>query len=217
MIHTSLSPNTESDDLWLAFKLLFQPWKWKRGSSVRLLEQRFAHEVQAQQAISFQRGRDALFILLQSLGIAEGDEVILQAYTCVVVPNAIQFLGATPVYVDIEKEGFNMDPALIEAAITPKTKALIIQHTFGEPADIEAIQAICKRHKLFLIEDCAHSLGSTHQGKPVGSFGDAAIWSFGRDKVISSVWGGMVTTNQDELAHLVRSQQKALPTLPGFR
>jgi perosamine synthetase len=213
MIHTSLSPNTESDDLWLALKQLALPWNWfnwKKGKAIKQLEKQFSDVVQIPHAISFQRGRDALTTLLKAIGIRDGDEVVLQAYTCIVVPNAIQFTGAKPVYVDIEKEGFNIDPEAIEKAITDKTKAVIIQHTFGEAADLPAIQALCKKHKILLIEDCAHSLSGTYESKPLGSFGDAAIFSFGRDKILSSVWGGMATTKHDELAKRLRYHHKKL-------
>lgn len=213
MIHTSLSPNTESDDLKLVAQWLFSPWKWmhwKKGKAIKQLEKAFAENVQVPYAISFQRGRDALTTLLKAIGIGEGDEVILQAYTCIVVPNAIQFTGAKPVYVDIEKQGFNIDPHEIEKKISPKTKAVIIQHTFGEPADLPAIQAICKKHQVLLIEDCAHALSASFQKKPLGSFGDAAIWSFGRDKIISAVWGGMATTKHEDLAKRIRKQQHRL-------
>ncbi len=218
MIHTSLSPNTEPDDLWLVLKQLMLPWhwfSWKNGKTIKKLEKHFSEVIQVPHAVSFQRGRDALTTLLKAIGITDGDEVILQAYTCIVVPNAIQFTGANPVYVDLEQTGFNIDPEGIERAITEKTKAVIIQHTFGEPADLEKIQEICKRYKILLIEDCAHALGATYQKKNLGSFGDAAIFSFGRDKVISAVWGGMATTKHDELAKRIRHHHKRLKK-PGL-
>lgn len=166
-------------------------------------------------AFSMQRGRDALYVLLQAMGIEKGDEVILQAYTCIVVPNAIQYTGAKPVYVDIEKKGFNIDPDLIEAAITPKTKVVIIQHTFGNPAKIAEIQKICQENSLLLIEDCAHSLSAEVNGQKVGTFGHAAIWSFGRDKIISSTWGGMITTDNDLLAKKIEESYEQIP-FPSF-
>lgn len=214
LIHTSLSPNTERDDLWLALKSLFFPWnwfRWRKGGETKKLAQQLAKHLGVQHAISFQRGRDALYILLKSLGISFEDEVILQAYTCLVVPNAIQYTGAKPIYADIEAEGFNIDPKSIEQHITERTKAIIIQHTFGEPADIEAIQKICDKHKLILIEDCAHALSGSYKEKPLGTFGKAAIWSFGRDKIISSTWGGMITTDDTELAQTIVQHHEKLP------
>lgn len=214
MIHTSLSPNTERDDLWLAFKALVLPWnwlRWRKGKDVAELEKEFRRYLGVDHALAFQRGRDALYVLLKAMEIGDGDEVILQAYTCVVVPNAIQYTGAHPIYVDIEDGGYNIDPELIEAAITQRTKAIIVQHTFGEPADLEKIQKICQKHKLLLIEDCAHALSAEYNGKKVGTFGDAAIYSFGRDKIISSVWGGAVSTDDPVLAKKVKAFRDDLP------
>lgn len=214
MIHTSLSPNTESDDLKKGLAQLLLPWNWwswKKGESIQEFEQDFRKTLGVSHAYSMQRGRDALYILLKSLGIGRGDEVILQAYTCIVVPNAIQYAGAKPVYADIEEEGFNIDPQSIEQRISPATKAVIIQHTFGEPADIEAIKRICEQKNILLIEDCAHALSANYKGQPVGTFGDAAIWSFGRDKIISSVWGGMITTNSADIAQRVELLSKRFP------
>ncbi|MFN6946977.1 MAG: DegT/DnrJ/EryC1/StrS family aminotransferase, partial [Cytophagaceae bacterium] len=109
--------------------------------------------------------------------ISQGDEVILPGFTCIVVPNAIIYLGAKPVYVDINSETFNIDPQLIEENITEKTKAIIAQHTFGIPADMDKILHIANKHNLFVIEDSCHALGSKYKGKYVGSFGDAAFFS----------------------------------------
>lgn len=214
MIHTSLSPNTERDDLWLAFKSLVLPWnwfKWRKGPDVAELEKEFRRYLKVDHALAFQRGRDALYVLLKAMDIGDGDEVILQAYTCVVVPNAIQYTGATPIYVDIEEGGYNIDPELIEEAITHRTKAIIVQHTFGEPANLERIMEICKKHNILLIEDCAHALSAEVDGKKVGTFGDAAIYSFGRDKIISSVWGGMISTDDAQLARKVKDLCDELP------
>jgi perosamine synthetase len=208
MIHTSLSPNTESDDLWLAAKNLFLPWNWffwKNGKKIRSFEAAFEKYLDVDYAISFQRGRDALLALLKSLKIGSGSEVILQGYTCIVVPNAIRYAGAKPIYVDIAESGFNTNLELIEKAITNKTRAILVQHSFGEAVEMEELQALCKKKKILLVEDCAHALSSSHQGEKLGSSGDAAIWSFGRDKIISSVWGGMVTTDREDIAEALKT------------
>ena len=120
--------------------------------------------------------------------IGEGDEVLVQAFTCVAVPNSVLWAQATPVYADIDAT-LNIDPIDVEKKITNRTKAIIVQHTFGIPADMDALVALAKKHNILLIEDCAHSLGATYKGKKVGTFGDAAFFSFGRDKVVSSVFG----------------------------
>jgi len=186
----SLSPNTETDDVIIALKTAITPWKWKRGGSIHQVEEWFRKRFHTDTAYSFNAGRSALLALLKSFGIGKGDEVIVQAFTCVAVPEVVMWAGAYPVYCDIDSS-YNIDPAKLEKLITRKTKAVIVQHTFGIPARIREIREIADKHKIIIIEDCSHSLGATVDGKLVGSFGDAAFFSFGRDKVISSVYGGM--------------------------
>ena len=128
------------------------------------------------------------------------------------VPNSVLWAGASPKYVDIDAT-LNIDPTDVEKKITNRTKAIIVQHTFGIPADMDALVALAKKHNIPLIEDCAHSLGATYKGKKVGTFGDAAFFSFGRDKVVSSVFGGMAIINAKckmQNAKL-REYQKNLP------
>jgi len=144
-------------------------------------------------------GRSAIYVILKGAGIGKRDEVIIQAYTCNAVPNPILWTGATPIYADIEPETLNVNPNEVEKKITSKTKAIILQHTFGRPGPIEEILQIAKKHKLLLIEDCAHSLGAEYKGKKLGTFGDAAIISFGREKVISSLAGGAILINNPKL------------------
>lgn len=176
MITASLSPNTEFDDVFLAFKILCTPWKWKRGSAVAQVERRFG-------GVSFNSGRSALFAILKAFGVQAGDEVILQAFTCVAVPNSVQRAGATVVYADIDAS-YNLDPRDVERKITSKTKAIIVQHTFGIPAKIDEIIRIAKSHKIKVIEDFAHTMSLPVRG-------DAAFYSFGRDKALSSIFGGL--------------------------
>lgn len=215
LIHPSLSPNSSWRDVLIALKFLLLPWNWfslQKGSYTHQLEKFFTQKQQAPHVICFDSGRSALFTILQALDIGQGDEVLLQAFTCIVVPNAVIWNEATPIYCDIKKETCNLDPADVEKKITKNTKAIIIQHTFGNPADLKQLIKIAKKHKLFIIEDCAHSLGSTYNNKLVGNFGDAAIFSFGRDKVISCIHGGCATTNNPELAKKIRSIQTQSPS-----
>ena len=190
IISPSLSPNTEADDVWLARKTILMPWTWHHGNAVDQVEQWFCRYFSVSEAVSFNSARSALLGILKSFGIGTGDEVLVQAFTCVAVPNSVLWTGAKPVFVDIDAT-FNMDVRDAEKKMSPKTKAIIVQHTFGIPANMNQLVAFAKKHNVYLIEDCAHSLGATYQGKKIGSFGDAAFFSFGRDKVISSVWGGM--------------------------
>ncbi|MFC1630225.1 aminotransferase class I/II-fold pyridoxal phosphate-dependent enzyme [Patescibacteria group bacterium] len=207
-ISISLSPNTESDDIWLAFKMIFQPWKWKKGSGISDFEKEFKTYFHFENATSFNSGRSALFAILKSLNFTKGEEVLLQAFTCNALVNPILWTGLKPVYIDCDKNTFNISPEDLEKKITQKSKAVIIQHTFGNPADIDKILEICAKHDLFLIEDCAHSLGALYHRKPVGSFGRAAFFSFSRDKVLSCVYGGIAVAFDKELALKIKEFQK---------
>jgi len=199
-IAISLSPNTEIDDIKLAARLLLDFRSWVKGRKVSELENKFKQLFQTNYALGVSSGRIGEYLILKSLGIKPGDEVLIQALTCVVVLNPILWLGAKPVYVDIVPATYNLDPKDLERKITKRARAVIIQHTFGQPAAIEEIREICQKHKLYLIEDCAHYLGARYKGKPVGTFGDASFFSFGRDKVISSVFGGMVISRSLKLS-----------------
>jgi dTDP-4-amino-4,6-dideoxygalactose transaminase len=155
----------------------------------------------------------ALYAILEALGIGPGDEVVIPAFTCVVVPNAILYRGATPVYVDIEPRTFNIDVGKVEAAITPRTRALYAQHTFGVPCDVEGLRDIARRHGLPIIEDAAHALGMMYRGQPAGSLTEVAFFSTDRSKVINTHLGGMATTNDPALAARLRAIQSRAPFL----
>jgi dTDP-4-amino-4,6-dideoxygalactose transaminase len=123
--------------------------------------------------VLFGSGRESLLALLMSLDAKPEDEVILQGYTCVVVPNAIQAAGLVPVYVDIDQDTLNLSMDTVKEAITPKTRAIICQHTFGVPADTKALRTICDDHKIFFIEDCAHVLPDEKGPSEIGRLGNA--------------------------------------------
>jgi perosamine synthetase len=216
-IAIGLSPNSRFSDVLLAARLLFMPWRYKRGSSIQRLELWFRQFFNVSHAISFISGRGALYAILKSLGIGQNDEVIIPAFTCVVVPNAVIATGAKPIYIDITNS-LTMDTEDIERHITSKTKAIIVQHTFGIPNDMQTITAIAKKHKLFIVEDVAHTIGGkdSNQKKLLGTFGIASIFSFGRDKALSSVFGGIVITSDEELGKKIRQFQRA-QTYPSFR
>lgn len=209
-IAISLSPNTERKDILLAIKLLFSPWNWLRGEAIKKLEQAFKNYFGFKYAVSFNSGRSAEYAILKAADVKKGDEVLVPAFTCVVVPNSVLWLEAKPVYVDFEKDSLNMSPADLERKITSRSKAIIVQHTFGKPAKIEQIKKIARENRLLLIEDCAHSLGARFQGKKLGTYGEAAFFSFGRDKVISSVFGGMAITNNQKIGKNLLEIQKEI-------
>ncbi len=215
-IFTGLSPNTQDLDAKLAFKLLFSlEWQWYMNDSIKKLEHWFREYYQVEHAYAVDSGRAALQLALKAGGVGIGDEVILQAFTCVVVSNAVTALGAKPIYVDC-KEDYLIDASKVEAAITPKTKAIIIQHTFGAAADVEKLVALAHKHNLLVVEDCAHSLGESLNSTLLGNFGDLAIFSFGSDKVISGVRGGMMIANKNrpDLGLALKELQATLPRFP---
>jgi len=209
-ISISLSPNTEEDDIWLAFKLLFQPWRWKVGTGCQLLEEEFKKYLGVKHAVSFNSGRSALLAILKSLNLNNGDEVLLQAFTCNAAANPIIWADLKPVYVDCDEDTFNIDVEDLQKKITERSKAVIVQHTFGLPANLAEVLNICEQNNLILIEDCAHSLGAQYRGRKIGTFGKAAFFSFSRDKIISSVYGGMVAANDDELAKRIKAFQEKI-------
>ena len=141
------------------------------------------------------KGRVALFALLKAMGVSAGDEVILPGFTCVVVPNAIKYLGATPVYVDVLKEPMNPDVRNYENAISPKTKVIITQNTFGLSFEVDKIAALAKAKNIYSIEDCTHGFGGTFNGKPNGSYCDAAFFSTQWNKPFSTGIGGFASVN----------------------
>lgn len=198
LISISLSPNVFPEDIDAAGTMLNHPSLWIEGKDIAAFENALASYFGSQTSKdihTFNSGRSALLSLLQAFDIGKGDEVLLQAFTCNAVPNPVLWVGAEPMYVDVNEDTFNMDVKDAAKKVTKKTKAIIVQHTFGLPADMDAILSLAKKHKLMVIEDCAHALGAEYKGKKAGTLGDAAFFSFGRDKVISSVYGGAVLIN----------------------
>ncbi len=214
-IFISLSPNTEKDDIQLAWKLKFQPWRWKKGKAIEELEEEFKKYLGVKYAISFNSGRAGLIAILEAIKIESGNEVLLQAFTCNSAVNPILNQGTKPVFVDID-DALNLDPDDLKKKITLKSKAVMIQHTFGWPAQIEEILKIAKENNLYLIEDCAHALGAKYKGKFCGTFGDVAFFSFGRDKIISSVFGGMVVTNNEKMGERIKEFRDKLDYPSNF-
>lgn len=214
-IAISLSPNTEADDVQLAWRLVTDKKLRSDPSGLReakqLLEECFGARV-----TFFSSGRASIAAVLRALGVGGGHEVIVQAFTCVAVPAAVTWTGATPVYADISSTTYNLDPQDVAKKITGRTKAIIVQRTFGMPGPVEELKALADGRNIVLIEDCAHSLGATLHGKPLGTFGDAAILSFGRDKVISSVFGGAVITKDAALHERLRQAAAQLKPAPRW-
>ncbi len=213
-IHHTFAPLADGRQRLRALAGLAQPWRWHEGPARWELEAEIGTFFGGD-AIGFGTGREALLALLRALRLRTGEEVIVQGYTCVVVPNAIAAAGGTAIYVDIDPATLNLDPDDVRRAITPRTRAIICQHTFGIPADTESLRAICDEHQLALIEDCAHILPDDSGPTEVGTKGDFLLLSFGRDKAISGVSGGMVVSRHKSLSQNLRTQQAAARPVPG--
>lgn len=156
--------------------------------------------------LTYFRGRVALHAILKALNIGQGDQVATQAFTCIAVPESIMAVGARPVYIDIEPTGFNMDVGDLERKITLDTRAIIVQHTFGIPAEMDEIIEVAEKFGLPIIEDCCHTLNSTYHGKSVGSFGVASFYSFEWGKPIVVGIGGSAIINDEALRDKVYEQ-----------
>ncbi|QFY43986.1 DegT/DnrJ/EryC1/StrS family aminotransferase [Candidatus Methylospira mobilis] len=176
------------------------------GPNVQAFEQESAQYLGVKHAIGVASGTDALHFALLAAGVKAGDEVITTAFTFIATAEAIRYIGAKPVFVDIDPRTFNIDPAAIEAAITERTTAVMPVHLFGQPCDMAAIQALCERHGLKLVEDCAQSFGATEAGRQTGSIGLAAGFSFFPSKNLGGYGdGGLVTTDSDDMALHIKS------------
>ncbi len=174
-------------------------------NAIEQYQRRFSEFLGCMYAFSFWKGRVALYAVLKALDIKSGDEVIVPGYTCVMNVNPIKYLGAKPIYVDIEPNTFNIDVDLLPEKITPKTKVIIAQHTYGYPCDIDTILGIAEKNGLAVIEDCCLSLGSKYKGKIVGTFGKAAYFSFQWNKPYTTGLGGMVITSNEKIARMIES------------
>jgi len=170
------------------------------GEQGKLFEQEYAEYVGVPFAIALANGTLALELALLTFGIGDGDEVIVPSRTFIATASSVVMRGAKPVVVDIDPETQNIDPECIEAAITAKTRAIIVVHLGGWPCEMDAIVEIARRHNLRLIEDCAQAHGATYKGKPVGCFGDAAAFSFCQDKIITTGGEGGMLLLKDEMA-----------------
>lgn len=175
-----------------------------QGSEVANFEKEFSKFVEDRECVAVNSGTSALHISLLSLGIGKGDEVIVPSFTFAATANSVALTGATPVFVDINPQTFCIDPTAIANAITSKTKAIQVVHLYGLPADMTAIMKIAKKHKLLVIEDAAQAHLASIDGKPVGSFGDAAAFSFYPTKNMTSGEGGMIVYKDPSTARIGR-------------
>jgi dTDP-4-amino-4,6-dideoxygalactose transaminase len=169
-------------------------------SKVLEFSRAFAQHQQAQYGIAVANGTGSLEIIFKALGIGPGDEVIVPAYTYVASATAVLQVNAVPIFVDVDPETYNLNPDLLEAAITPRTKAIEPVHFGGQPADMDRILEIAQKHGLFVVEDAAHAHGSEWRGRKVGALGDAGSFSFQSSKNMTAGEGGIILTNDTNLA-----------------
>ena len=177
----------------------------KSGKFVDQFESKFANIVGEGSVVSFASARMGFFALMKSMRVGPGDEVILCGSTCSVMPNAVLRLGATPIYSDINPSTLGSSLNSIASCISEKTKLIVAQHSFGIPCDIDVISKFCKEKKIFLIEDCAIALGSTLNGRAVGTFGNAAIFSTDHSKPINTIIGGIIYSEDSSIVEAVKS------------
>ena len=176
------------------------------GKNVTDFEEEFAKYIGVKHAISVGNGTDALVVALMACGIGEGDEVITTPFTFFSTAESISCVGAVPVFADVRKDTYNIDPSKIEEKITPKTKAIMPVHIFGQPAEMDEIKKIAEKHNLLVIEDAAQAAGSVYKGRKRGSFGDVGCFSFFPTKNLGCAGdGGMITTDNDDIAIIVKA------------
>ncbi len=175
------------------------------GPKIQEFEKLFAAYVGAQYACAVSSGTAGLHMAMIAAGIGEGDEVITSPFSFIASSNCILYVGAKPVFVDVDPKTYNMNPALIEEKITKKTKAILVVHIFGQAADMDPIMALAKKYNLKVIEDACESLGASYKGKNVGTFSEAAVFAFYANKQMTTGEGGMIVTNHAEHDKLFRS------------
>lgn len=191
--------NWENSDIKAVEKVIKSGQDWAIGKEVEELEKAISRYVGVKHGIAFSSGTSALHALMLAYGIQEGDEVIVPSFTFVSTANCILFVGATPVFADIELDSLGLDPEDVERKITDKTKAIIAVHYGGCPCKIKNLKKIAKKHQILLIEDACEALGAE-----VGKFGDATVFSFCQNKVVTSGEGGIVVTNDKNIAEKLR-------------
>ena len=198
--HRSLRPELDR-----AIRRVFTGAQFILGPELAAFERELARACRARHAVGVASGTDALILSLRACNIGPGDEVLTSAFSFFATAEAILAVGARPVFVDIEPATYTLDPRRLAAAVTRRTKAILPVHLFGHPADMDAVQRVARARRLRVIEDCAQAIGSTVRGRPVGSFGDAAAFSFYPSKNLGACGeAGMVLTQDARLAEQVR-------------
>jgi len=197
-------PYFDSAELKYVTECVISGWVSSTGKYISEFEKLFSDFLGTEYAVTCSNGTCALHLALKAFDIGPGDEVIVPTLTFIATASSVTHAGATPVFVDSEPETWNMDPGLIEGLITSKTKAIIPVHLYGHPADLDPILEIAQKHDLIVIEDAAEAHGALYKGKKVGSLGNAGIFSFYGNKIITTGEGGMIVVNDEKISKKIR-------------
>lgn len=203
-------PRFKPDLGWAELKVLFR----RNRGAVQRFEKEFAQRFKAVDAVAFPYGRSAQWAFFNAVGIKDA-EIIMPAYTCSVVAHAISLSGNHPRFIDIKLDDYNMDLDLVEAAINERTRAIIATHTFGYPQDLDRLEVIVSSaeqkygHKIWLMQDCCHAFGAEWNGRMIGTSGDVAVYAFNISKIMTSIFGGMLTFQNQVMADQVRAWRDA--------
>lgn len=203
-MHINFSEMYVDDDIKRAVEQVLDSGHFIKGEQLRLLEQEFADFCNAKHAVGVSSGTSAILLTMMALGIGNGDEVIVPSHTFIASASPAKFLGATPVYVDVDPDTYTIDPNKIEEAITENTKAIIAVHLYGHPANMDSINDIASKHGIPVVEDSCQAHAAEYKGKRTGALGDIAVFSFFPSKNMTVAGdGGIVVTNNGELAQKI--------------
>lgn len=194
----------DGNELRYVTQCLQSNWISSAGRFVREFEEAFAAAVGCRYGVACANGTTALHLALATLGLGPGDEVLIPTFTMIATANAVRYTGATPVLVDAERETWNLDVTQLAAKVTPRTRGIVVVHTYGHPVDMAPVLDLAERRGLWVVEDAAEAHGARYRDRSAGSLGRAAAFSFYANKIVTTGEGGMVTTSEPELARLAR-------------
>jgi perosamine synthetase len=197
-------PRLDGNELRYLTQCIQSNWISSAGRFVREFEDTFAQMVGCRYGVACSNGTTSLHLALATFGLGPGDEIIMPTFTMIATANAVRYTGATPVLVDSERDTWNPDTTRLAGAVTPRTKGIIVVHTYGHPVDMDPVIELAERRGLWVLEDAAEAHGATYRDRPVGSIGKAASFSFYANKIITTGEGGMVTSNDPEVARIGR-------------
>ena len=208
------SPDITESEVQAVASVLRSP-RLSLGPKLEEFETSVADYTRAAHAVAVSSGTSGLHLAIRALGIGDGDEVIVPSFTFIAVANAARYERAIPVFVDIDPETMNLDPGTIDAAITPRTRAIIAVHTFGCPADLAPILNLARKHGLLVIEDACEAIGAEYQGRKVGPLADVGVFAFYPNKQITTGEGGVIVTQSTQIAALARALRNQGRSHPG--